>query len=99
MERGDLDEMSFAFQVIRQEWSPDYTQRDITEVKLFDVSVVTYPANPATSVGLRAADVDSLDDDEARELMGRLQARFATQTSGRSLAAARAQAAGLSLSA
>jgi HK97 family phage prohead protease len=24
MERGDLDEMSFAFQVTRQEWSPDY---------------------------------------------------------------------------
>ena len=81
MERGDLDEMSFAFQVTRQEWSPDYTQRDILEVKLFDVSVVTYPANPATSVGLRAADVDRLGDDEARELMGRLQARFATQTS------------------
>jgi phage head maturation protease len=73
---------------------PDYTQRDILEVKLFDVSVVTYPANPATSVGLRAADVDRLDDDEARELMGRLQARFATQTdAGRSLAAVRAQAA------
>jgi HK97 family phage prohead protease len=98
MERGDLDEMSFAFQVVRQEWSPDYTQRDILEVKLFDVSVVTYPANPATSVGLRAADVDRLNDDEARELMSRLQARFATQTdAGRSLAAVRAQAAGLRL--
>lgn len=96
MERGDLDEMSFAFQVVRQEWSPDYTQRDILEVKLFDVSVVTYPANPATSVGLRAADVDRLSDDEARELMGRLQARFATQISeGRGLSLARAQAASL----
>lgn len=98
MERGDLDEMSFAFQVLRQEWSPDYEQRDILEVKLFDVSVVTYPANPATSVGLRAADVDRLGDDEARELMGRLQARFATQTSeGRGLSLARAQAASLSV--
>lgn len=54
MDRGDLDEMSFAFQVTRQQWSPDYEQRDIIEVKLFDVSVVTYPANPATSVSLRA---------------------------------------------
>lgn len=93
MERGDLDEMSFAFQVVQQEWSPDYTQRDITEVKLFDVSVVTYPANPATSVGLRAADVDCLGDDEARELMGRLQARFAHQTSeGRNLSLMQMQA-------
>lgn len=96
MERGDLDEMSFAFQVMRQEWSPDYTQRDITEVKLFDVSVVTYPANPATSVGLRASDVDRLPEGEARELMGRLQARFTTQTSeGRNLSLARAQATSL----
>jgi HK97 family phage prohead protease len=53
MERGDLDEMSFAFQAIRQEWNEDYTERTITEVKLFDVSLVTYPANPATVVGLR----------------------------------------------
>lgn len=100
MERGDLDEMSFAFQVLRQQWSPDFEQRDILEVRLFDVSVVTYPANPATSVGLRdAADVDTLDDDQAREILGRLQARFAAtpQTDGRALAAVRAQAAGLHL--
>ena len=55
MDRGDLGEMSFAFQVTRQEWDGDYTQRLITEVKLFDVSVVTYPANPATSVALNSA--------------------------------------------
>lgn len=79
MERGDLDEMSFAFQVVRGEWSPDFTQRDIHEVKLFDVSVVTYPANPATSAALRAADVDALDDAAARELLGRLQSRFAAR--------------------
>lgn len=94
MERGDLDEMSFAFQVIRQEWSPDYDQRDILELKLFDVSVVTYPANPATSAVLRALDLERLDDDQARELLGRLQARFASPTSeGRDLSLARAQAA------
>lgn len=85
MERGDLDEMSFAFQVTRQEWSPDFTQRDIQEVRLFDVSVVTYPANPATSAALRGVEaVDVLGDDEARELLGRLQNRLnpATQTIG-----------------
>lgn len=53
MSRGDLDEMSFAFQVLRQEWNADYTERRILEVKLFDVSVVTYPANPATVAQLR----------------------------------------------
>lgn len=52
LERGDLDQMSFAFQVTRQEWNEDYTERFITECKLFDVSVVTYPANDSTSVGV-----------------------------------------------
>ena len=55
LERHDADEMSFAFQTIRQEWNDDYTERRILEVRLFDVSVVTYPANPATTVALRAA--------------------------------------------
>lgn len=48
MRRGDLDEMSFAFSVVNGEWSKDYSERTIREVKLYDVSVVTYPANPAT---------------------------------------------------
>ncbi len=77
MERGDLDQMSFAFQVTRQEWNEDYTQRFIRELKLFDVSVVTYPANPSTSVKLRGLDlVDALDDDELRELLARGQRRL-----------------------
>lgn len=50
VERGDMSQMSFAFQATRQEWNEDYTQRTVTEARLFDVSAVTYPANPATSV-------------------------------------------------
>lgn len=57
MNRGDLDQMSFAFRIPkgegRQEWSKDYSLRTIREVQLFDVSVVTYPANPATVAKLR----------------------------------------------
>lgn len=59
MQRGDLDEMSFGFRVVRQEWSPDWSQRDITEVNLNkgDVSAVNYGANPATAgASLRSAD-------------------------------------------
>jgi HK97 family phage prohead protease len=50
MEAGELDAMSFAFYVVRQEWSPDYMQRDILELDIDggDVSVVTHPANPWT---------------------------------------------------
>lgn len=56
MRRGDLDEMSFAFSVVRGEWSPDYSERTIREVKLYDVSVVTYPANPATHAQIAEPD-------------------------------------------
>ena len=53
MERGDMDQMSFAFKVLRDEWNSDYTERKIFELKLFDVSMVTYPANPATVAKVR----------------------------------------------
>ena len=80
IEDGDVDEMSFAFRVTRQMWSPDYDQRDILEVDLHrgDVSVVNFGANPATSVGaaMRAADLDRLDEADARALYERLQRRL-----------------------
>jgi HK97 family phage prohead protease len=57
VDRGDLDEMSFAFRVVRQEWNEDYTRRWINEVNMQngDVSLVNYGANPHTggSVDLR----------------------------------------------
>lgn len=51
MERGDMDEMSFAFVVNQQEWSPDFMQRRILEVDIHrgDVSVVCLAANAATA--------------------------------------------------
>ena len=81
MERGDVDQMSFAFRVVRDQWNADYSERTISEVKLFDVSVVTYPANPATVVKLRADDQPA--EDAAEE---------APKASGRSVAQARRQA-------
>lgn len=79
LEEGSVDEMSFAFRVTRQQWSPDYDQRDILEVDLHrgDVSVVNFGANPATSVGaIRSADFDRLDEADARALYERLQRRL-----------------------
>ncbi|NUP24026.1 MAG: HK97 family phage prohead protease [Streptomyces sp.] len=79
LEDGAVDEMSFAFRVMRQQWSPDYDQRDITEVSLHrgDVSVVNFGANPETSVAMRGLDFDRMGDDEARALYERLRKRFA----------------------
>ena len=63
VQRGDVDQMSFAFRVIRQNWSKDKTERTLTEVSLSDgdVSVVTYPAYPTTSVEARKKIADALD--------------------------------------
>lgn len=64
MRRGDLDEMSFGFRVAPggDAWDytdPEKTMRTLNEVSLAggDVSVVTYPANPTTSVSVRARDL------------------------------------------
>lgn len=58
MARGDIDEMSFAFQPTAQDWNDDYSERTITACSLHrgDVSVVNYGANPATAATLRSQD-------------------------------------------
>jgi hypothetical protein len=55
VERGDVDQMSFAFRVIRQKWSEDRSMRTLIELSLADgdVSIVTYPAYPTTTVEAR----------------------------------------------
>lgn len=79
LERGDLDQMSMAFRVTRQEWNEDYTERFIREVQLYDVSIVTYPASTTTSAKLRGLDVlGELDEAELAEVYARLGKRFAT---------------------
>jgi len=73
VERGDVDQMSFAFRVIRQNWSKDRTERTLTEVSLADgdVSIVTYPAYTATSVEAREALKKAvLQIKEGREVTG-----------------------------
>lgn len=71
--RGDVDQMSFAFRVIRQKWTEDKSRRVLTEVSLADgdVSVVTYPAYPTTSVEAREhiqAAIEAMR--EGREITG-----------------------------
>lgn len=58
MKRGDVDQMSFGFRTIRDEWvtAGDQIVRTLLEVKLYDVSPVTFPAYPQTSAQVRALD-------------------------------------------
>jgi HK97 family phage prohead protease len=48
IEAGTVDEMSVGFYAVRSDWSPDYVDRRITEIKLLEASVVWAGANDAT---------------------------------------------------
>jgi HK97 family phage prohead protease len=76
LERGDYDEMSFAFRVKANTWSEDDTQRSLDEVSLHkgDVSIVNFGANPYTSVGLRSAVKLLAREDWSDEEMAELRA-------------------------
>ncbi len=56
IQRGDVDQMSFAMRVIKEQWTfyddddDRLDFREIQELELFDTSPVTYPANPDTSI-------------------------------------------------
>lgn len=59
VERGDISGGSFGFQVVKDDWqynSDGSITRELQEVRLFDVSIVTYPAYPETNgtVALRS---------------------------------------------
>lgn len=73
IERGDVTEMSFGFTVKKDQWETldedtGKELRTILEIeKLYDVSPVTFPANPNTDVALRSRDAAR---EEAREIQG-----------------------------
>lgn len=79
---GNVDQMSFAFRIVRGSWSPDYTEYRILEVDLHrgDVSAVNYGANPFTSVSARTKAaleaVDDLPEPLLRALVARGQERL-----------------------
>lgn len=54
MKRGDLSQMSFAFRTIKDAWSDDRNVRELREVQLYDVSVVTFPAYEQTVAEIRS---------------------------------------------
>jgi len=66
--------MSFAFQIVRGEWSPDYSQYRIIEFNLHrgDVAIVGYGASPHTDGALRkpgATPATARADERARALL------------------------------
>ena len=58
IKRGDIDQMSFAFQTVTDRWHTEDEEeiRELVEVKLFEVSIVAFPAYQDTSVAVRSGD-------------------------------------------
>jgi hypothetical protein len=55
--------MSFGFRTVKDKWideKDEQLQRELLEVELFDVSPVTYPAYPQTTVAVRSIDMDKV---------------------------------------
>ena len=74
MKRGDINQMSFAFHVNKEDqtWKKageEPWERTITKVsRLYDVSVVTFPAYPQTDAAIR--EMRALEDAAAQEKRG-----------------------------
>lgn len=61
MERGDIDQCSFGFEVTEETWNYDVDPavRTVNEVKLYEISIVTIPAYEDTEAALvRSKEID-----------------------------------------
>lgn len=92
IKRGDVTGSSFGFRIVENEWDDTPTKKGklplvtIRKVELFDVSPVTFPAYPQTSVSARAkgtaaqAEIEAfLVRQAARAVRERQQARIAIE--------------------
>lgn len=68
IKRGDIDQMSFAFMAVRDNYTPDGV-RELTEVKLVDVSAVTYPWYEQTSIGMKSDDRELVEARDAGDIL------------------------------
>lgn len=73
VKRGDIDQCSFGFNILNEtmeQRTDGSTKWTITEIELFEVSVVTFPAYADTAVEARSAQMKQL---EKRNLQKRKQ--------------------------
>ncbi|PEA33010.1 HK97 family phage prohead protease [Bacillus toyonensis] len=59
IKRGDVDGVSFGFQMVKEEWDesdPDNIVRSVTKAKLVEISPVVFPAYPDSQVSARSHD-------------------------------------------
>lgn len=77
LKRGDLNKMSFGFSVQKDSWNNEMTERTLKSVRLFEVSIVAFPAYAATEAMVRSLDKAakraSVDADELADAVLKLE--------------------------
>ena len=77
LRRGDLSSMSFGFSVIKDSWSNDGTERSLESVRLFETSIVAFPAYQATEAFVRSYEAlatrANVDADELADAILKLE--------------------------
>jgi len=78
VQRGDVNQCSFAFDVIEQEeqWSGNAVHWILKKVKLYEVSVVTFPAYEGTEVDARRKEVEKTKKRQAEAFKARMLQRL-----------------------
>jgi HK97 family phage prohead protease len=67
-----IDSMSFGFNVIKDSWSADGKTRTLESVRLFEASIVSFPAYSATTATVRSTD-QAIDPDKLADALLRLE--------------------------
>jgi len=76
--RGDVSKMSFAFTIAPDGDTRENGLRTLQDLNLFEVSVVTWPAYDATTIGMRTASAEDAEQEalELRKRMLELKQKF-----------------------
>lgn len=83
IESGTIDEMSIGFYALGSEWSKDYNERTITEVRLVEATITWAGANGATVAGI----------ERSRDLVNEVRSAHTVRSLNRVAIAAQAAAA------
>lgn len=78
VKRGDVDQCSFGFQITNEELEDTIEgyRSIITGIKLYEVSVVTFPAYEDTSVSARSKDIFNFRKRKLKERLSNVKANF-----------------------
>lgn len=78
IKRGDVNQCSFGFNILKENDSKyeDGYLFELEEIDLHEVSIVTFPAYPSTSISARSKDVEKIKKRELEVKVKKLKERF-----------------------